>query len=285
MINANISIFFLLGLCFIPFGSSSQNYFDIGNISYANHSFDAGFETNILTAKLNGALELKNEDLILISYHFENTDFQDLKQPELDLFANSLIAGYLHFWNEKKWSYLAEIKLRHNSDLFHPAIKDLRPASWILFSFQKNEHLKLSAGLYYSKEFHKELFFPLLGIDWSIDENWNLSVLVPSNLRLEYILQEENWYAGLESEWSLFTYRLRENEDLSYFLKENLFTYFFLEKKLTGKFIAYIHLGNSQINKFEIYGNRNQLIPVIKLESDLLKNIGFRAGIAYRLRF
>lgn len=280
-----ISILLFVGLCFIPFQSFSQNYFDIGNISNAYQIYDTGFETNTLSLKLNSAFEINNADLILISYHFKNTAFQNLKQPELDLFTNSLLAGYLHFWNEKKWSYLAQIKLRHNSDLHRPALKDFRVASWILFGFQKNEHLKLSVGLYYNREFHKALFFPLFGIDWSIDEKWNLFILVPSHLRFEYTLQKENWYLGVESEWSLDTYRIRSQEAFNYFLKEDLFTYFFVEKKLTGNFITYIHLGNSQINKLEIYDKNNQLIPVSKFESDLLKNIGLRAGIAYRLGF
>ncbi|MUP45593.1 hypothetical protein E0K83_07510 [Gramella sp. BOM4] len=283
-------IFLLINMAAFSFQGYGQSYFDVGNLAYEHTLYGPGttneFDINRFTLQLNYAHQLKNEDYLLGFYAGEIFKFQNLEiaGDDLDLYANFLGAGYLHFWAEKKWSLLTQIRFKFNSDRFKPEIKYAQTGGWFLFSNKRSEKLSLFAGMYFNQEVDKTLIFPIGGIHWIPNEKWNLYILIPSNIRFEYILKKDSWYTGIESDWTLNSYLVHENDRINYFRKETLNTSFFIEKQLAGNFVLFAKIGNYQLNDYEAYGNNGALIPNSILDDNLLGNISFRGGIAYRIR-
>ncbi len=268
----------------------AQSYFDVANIAYEHSAYSpkngSDFSFDRFEARVNLGVELKNEDYILGTASAEVFKFQDVDYTgrELDLYSNFISAGYLHFWKDKEWSLLTQVRFKLNSDYFKPQIKDLQTGGWFMFSHVKSESLKLFAGMYFNQEVDKNLLFPIGGIHWLPNEKWNLYILIPSVIRWEWILKKNSWYTGLESDWNLNTYLIRENQEIYYFRKETLVTSLFIEKHITEKLVLYARVGNYQINDYEAFDRSEELIYQSQLDSGLIKNLSLKAGVAYRMR-
>ena len=281
----------VLALIITPSIAVAQSYFDIASISYEHSEYspqDApNFTFDRFQARINLGTELKNEDYILGSISGEIFKFQDVQfgSEELDLYSSFISAGYLHFWNDKKWSLLTQVRFKLNSDHFSLQLEDLQTGGWFMFTYKRSEKLSLFAGMYFNQEVDKDLLFPIGGIHWIPDDKWNLYVLVPSVIRFEWILKKNSWYTGLESDWNLNSYLIKEDRDLAYFRKETLVTSVFIEKHISEKLVFFGKLGNYQINDYEAFGNSGDQIRKPQLESGLLRNLSLQAGLAYRLRF
>ncbi len=282
-------IIFILFLWLPSCSFFSQSYFDIANITYEHAEYrpeDAsGFSFNRLQTKLNLGIELKNEDYILGALSGEVFKFKNIKNGEMvpDLYSNFVTGGYLHFWNEKKWSLVTEIRFKLNSDYHKPVLNDIQTGGWFLVT-HKARNFDWFAGMYFNQEVNENNLFPIGGIYWVPNEKWNLYVLVPSVIRLEYTLKENKWFTGLETQWNLNTYVINEISEIDYFRKETLVTSIFLEKNITEKLVLRANIGHYQINKFEAFNSSDELISTSQLGSKLIRNLSLNAGIAYRMR-
>ena len=284
------SIFFMI-LCTAFFEYSwGQSYFDIANVNYEHVSYSPekgeNFSINRFQAKLNVAFELKNDDLILGNYLGENFKIKDVEYngDRIDLYSNFLSGGYIHFWAEKKWNLLTQARIKLNSDSFKPDFPNLQLGGWFLFTYVRSKSLSYFAGAYYNQEVNKDLLFPIGGLHWTPSEKWNLYVLIPSTIRFEWVLKENEWYTGIESDWTLNSYLINKKSDINYFRKETLVTSIFIEKHLSDKMIFFGKIGNYQINDFEAYDISNKLISKPEFDSGLIKNVSIQAGFAYRMR-
>lgn len=281
----------LLWVSIIPWNLHSQSYFDVVNIAYEHSAYSpesaSDFSYNRFQAKVNLGIELKNEDFILGSYSGEIFKFQDIEctDEELGLYSNFLSAGYLHFWKDKKWSLLTQVRFKLNSDYHDLELNDIQTGGWFMFSHNINKELKFFAGMYFNQEVEKNLVFPIGGIHWLPNEKWNLYILIPSIIRFEWMLEKNNWYTGLESNWNLNSYFIKENPEIYYFRKETLITSIFIEKHISENLVFYARVGNYQINEYEAFNNSDDLINQSQLESELIRNLSLQAGIAFRIRF
>lgn len=281
---------FLLVLfsCF-PCINFAQSYFDIAHISLEHAEYwpknESGFSFNRFQAKINLGIELKNEDYILGALSGEVFKFQNIEYSEAgpDLYSNFVTGGYLHFWNEKKWSLVTEIRFKLNSDYHKPVFNDIQTGGWFLVT-HKARGFDWFAGMYFNQEVNENLIFPIGGIYWIPNERLNLYVLVPSVIRLEYTLEENKWFTGLETQWNLNTYLINEISETEFFRKETLVTSIFLEKNITRNLVLRANIGHYQINKFEAFNANDELIPQSQLDSKLIQNLSLKAGIAYRMR-
>lgn len=273
-----------------PSMAVSQSYFDILNVNYEYSEYSpenaSGFAFDRFQARINLGVELKNEDYILGTFSGEIFKFQNIEYSggELNLYSSFITAGYLHFWKDKEWSLLTQVRFKLNSDYYQTSISDIQTGGWFMFTYKRNEKLILFGGMYFNQEVNENLLFPIGGIHWIPDEKWNLYVLIPSIIRFEWILKENSWYTGLETDWNLNTYQIKENPDIYYFRKETLVTSLFIEKHISEKFVLYAKLGNYQINDYEAFVRSNELIRQSQLDSELIKNLSLQAGIAYRMR-
>lgn len=284
--------FFTFSILFflIQLSLNAQSYFDIANLGYEHATYSprepSSFNINRFHARINLGIELKNKDYILGNYYGEIFKFSDIDYSgrELNLFSNFLSAGYLHFWKDREWSLLTQVRFKLNSDYFRTNFKDIQPGGWFLFTQNRNDKVSLFAGMYFNQEVNKNLIFPILGVHWKPSEKWNLYVLIPSTIRFEWVLKKNHWYTGLESDWTLNTYVINEIPDIWYFRKETLITSIFIEKHITEKIILFGKVGNYQINDYEAYDNSDALISQPQLNAKLIENLSFQAGFAYRMR-
>ncbi|TRO66395.1 DUF6268 family outer membrane beta-barrel protein [Christiangramia sabulilitoris] len=284
------TLFLIITMTAFSMHSLGQSFFDVGNLSYENVNYRPGSEQNYnvvkFSARLNYGHQIKNEDYLLVFYSGEIFKFQDISiaGDDLDLYANFIGAGYLHFWKNKKWSLLTQVRFKFNSDEFNPLIKYAQTGGWFLLTNKRSEKLNFFAGMYFNQEVEKTLIFPIGGLHWIPNNKWNLYVLIPSNIRFEYILKKECWYTGIESDWTLNSYRVHKNPGIYYFRKETLNTSVFIEKQFSKSIVIFGKIGNYQLNDFEAYDLQNNLIPNSSLDSNLIDNLSLQVGMAFRLR-
>ncbi|MDX1543828.1 MAG: DUF6268 family outer membrane beta-barrel protein [Christiangramia sp.] len=269
---------------------NAQSFFDVVNLGYEHTEYSlenaSDFSFDRFQGRINPGVELKNGDYILGTFSGEIFKFQNIEYggEELELYSNFISAGYLHFWKDKEWSLLTQVRFKLNSDYYKLELGDIQTGGWFMFSHDQSEVLKLFAGMYFNQEVDKNLLFPIGGIHWLPNDKWNLYILIPSLLRFEWMLKKNNWYTGLESDWNLNSYLIKENPEIHYFRMETLVTSLFIEKHISEKLVLYAKIGNYQINDYEAFDNSDELIPQSQLESGLIKNLSFKAGVAYRMR-
>ena len=82
----------------------------------------------------------------------------------------------------KKWETVLLVIPKIASD-FRDAIdaNDYQYGGVFLEHFVPNEKLKIKAGIYYNREAFGNLFVPLVGVDWKVNDRINLYGILPTN--------------------------------------------------------------------------------------------------------
>jgi len=127
---------------------------------------------------------------------------------------------------------------RISSDLAKPLDgNDYQIGGIALATYKKKETLKYSFGAYYNSEFFGDYYIPLLGIDWNINNKWNLFGTLPINLNLEYKMNK-TVHAGMGLNLLTNSYRIQDHD----FLRIDDYS---------AKFILDIYMMKNQVISFE----------------------------------
>lgn len=201
-----------------------------------------------------------------------------------NLFSVSLPVGFMIVSPGKKWKYTGIFIPKVNSDMRDDLGNDFQFGGIALVTRVFRSDMQFKFGMYYNREFWGNFFLPLLGLDWKINERWQMYGVMPSNFRFEYKVSK-NWNTGIG--WRSFqrSFRLSEtfNNDFIWVKENQVKVYFegFVYKNLlltadVYRSITYelsrndysdVNLKKSGLSTFEPFQN----------------NMGFTVGFAYRI--
>ena len=182
-------IFFILLFPF--FCCQAQPFLDVAGAYYQYSPADKPAHNHIVNTSLSSfylTIPVRiDSDYIVFNPVYEN--FQ-LEFPEsyVDRSFHSayMPLTWLHQWNSK-WKTAFVFIPRMNSRLEEPlSTKDFQWGGAILTSYQRSGNLKYKAGIYYNSEFFGPFVIPLLGIDWNVNQKWNVFGVLPGSMNVEY---------------------------------------------------------------------------------------------------
>ena len=143
------------------------------------------------------------------------------------LFSISAPVGLQLVSKNQKWKCTGIFITKINSDFKDDLSKDLQFGGIGLVTKVINENLQVRLGLYYNKEFFGDFFMPLGGIDWKINNKWQMYGTLPSNFRIEYNIYK-SWNTGLGFRSFLRSFRLNNiySNDFIWIRENQLKIYF-----------------------------------------------------------
>lgn len=280
-------------ILFIVMQVNSQSYVDIVNYNnqnfFSHYNDSANSPVYIQDNLLNIFIpkQLKNDNVLLFRVSSEKAVVKRDGPAAFteNLFSISVPVGFVFVSKNKVWKHTFIFIPKVNSDLRDDLKHDFQYGGIGLFTYVKNDRCQFKFGMYYNREFWGNFFLPLLGIDWKINDKWQLYGVMPSNLRLEYRLAK-NWFTGLG--WRSFqrSFRLSQpfNNDFVW-VKENQLKAFFegyIYKNLVLSFDVYNSI-TYELSRND-YSDVNQKKSGLSTFEPFQKNFGFTIGFAYRIK-
>jgi Domain of unknown function (DUF6268) len=192
-----------------------------------------------------------------------------------------------------KWSSYFEICPKINSDFKNIGWNHFQLGGTLLMYYEKKKNFFWQFGVYYNQEAFGPYPMILLGLDWRIDPNNYIGVLLPAFITYERKLNSK-FYTGFEMELSGESYRLGgslfNNSYISQF-GENKFSFvieprLFLDYYISKHIVIYLKPGIRLFLKDEQYDDKdNRLINSDYVQGQIKNCFYMEAGIAFRFRY
>lgn len=260
---------------------NNQNFFSHYNDSANSPVYIQDHLLNLFLPK-----KFKNDNVLIIRVNSEQAVVKRDGPTSYteNLFSVSVPVGFMYVSKSKKWKYTGIFIPKVNSDLRDDLAHDFQYGGIALVTHVYNSNLQLKLGMYYNREFWGNFFLPLVGVDWKINDRFQMYGVMPSNYRFEYKVSK-NWNTGLG--WRSFqrSFRLSEtfNNDFVWVRENQVKAYFegFVYKNLLFTVDIYRSI------TYELSRNDYQDVNLTKRGLSTFepfeKNMGFTLGFAYRL--
>ncbi len=202
----------------------------------------------------------------------------------------SLPLGMKLVSKSKKWETVVLVIPKIASD-FKDAIDayDYQYGGIFLEHFVPNDKVKIKAGLYYNREAFGNLFVPLVGVDWKVNDRINLYGILPTNYKVEFNLAKNKLYTGLNLKFFTRSFRLSKSSNYDYVRYDESQVKLFVDYFVVPKVLVFAEVGYSigkspwqhkygTNDKKEAYYGNPIYTPI--------KNYPIiSVGVAYRVRF
>lgn len=191
--KTSLLIFLFTSIFFIAL---SQPYIDVVNVSYLqSRSTDLlskeknSFGFDWWNASLSLPFVLKDSSTFIMGVSFNELNFN----KEAPLFINNEkdLNGSLTYqvqWKNKKWK-TAFVFLTRYSHGFFDELNNIDGWQWggaVLNTLSLKENIKIKFGIYGNLEYFGPYIIPLAGIDWRINQKWNVFGVLPGSMAIEY---------------------------------------------------------------------------------------------------
>lgn len=113
----------------------------------------------------------------------------------------------------KDWRWLAIVGVKTNIEngTFDSATM-WRGILWGKYYWRDNVNLHI--GVIAAIGMHKNNWYPLAGFDWRINEEWEIDLVFPMQMGVNYFISE-NWVASVRAQFLSERHRLKGNEPMS----------------------------------------------------------------------
>jgi hypothetical protein len=271
----------LFSIVFLRFQLPAQPFIDLVSVRY--YSMPASYEYEVRETEgnnkwftVNTDLPLKlKDDYLLFSPAYE---MYVLPEPNNEnLSTTSLPISYIKQWKNPSWKTAFTLIPRVSFSEFAES-NIYQQGAAIVAIYKKRENLKYKFGVYYNSEYFGFFMLPLLGIDWNINERWNLFGILPSSMNLEYKMSR-GMGAGLSFRSITNSFRAFEYD---YFKIQDNHLRFLLDFYFTRHLVMTAEVGHSILRKYS-RGFRNSSD---KNETDLKIEDGvvYKIAFAWRIR-
>jgi hypothetical protein len=274
---------FFLALFSFPFSFQvqAQPFIDIVSVRY--YSMPASYEReikqyegNISWFTVNTDLPIKlKEDYLVFSPSYER---YSLPEPNNEnLYTICLPSTYIMQWKNPSWKTAVTLIPRISFSEFASS-NIYQQGTAVIAIYKKKENLKYKFGAYYNSEFFGFFILPLLGIDWNMNDRWNLFGILPGSMNLEYKMSKA-MSAGLAFRSITNSFRAFEHH---YFKVEDNHLRFFLDFYFTKHLVMTAEAGHSLLRKY----SRGFRDSSDKEETDLMIEDGviYKIALGWRIR-
>ena len=282
-------------LLLISLKGISQPYVDIisANAQLLQSNYKDALKSkntsNNYYANLTLPIKIDSQNYVIV--RFSGEDLQSSIKNSFYNQTNNLYAGVLpiglqHQTKNKKWTVLGLIMPKLSSD-FKDKISsyDMQLGGYGLVTYNHSNKLKIKLGLYYNREYFGDFFMPLGGIEWKVNERFQMYGVLPTFYRFEFTAVKKKLYTGFEFRSYTRSYRLDAAENHNYVknkeIKAKIYIDFYIKQKLIlfadfGRTIGYSP--QEYLYGTKILANANPLYTSI--QDAFLLNV----GLAFRIR-
>jgi Domain of unknown function (DUF6268) len=181
--------------------SSAQYYTELFSLNQQSYLYRSPTSLQLSNLACNAVIPIvrKNGDVFLIRNSFEQIEIQQSAATD-KLWSLALPMGYQ--WTSKKWSNLRWLSLvipkwaggNHRS--FSDA-SGWQYGIYALATWTKSPTFKYKLGMYINQEFFGTFVVPLIGLDWKVNERFQIFGTLPNSMKLHYQLKPNRWNIAL----------------------------------------------------------------------------------------
>ena len=263
----------------------SQPYLDIARVSYAyvpekglNDKIDP-LLSNFYSVSLLFPIELKKGgDAILLNPFFEHSQ-GTIGDHHFHVISQGLMTGFLKKSANKKWSLLTAFFLRRNKEAEKKVVGPWQYGGVILGSWIKGSNFDIKLGLYYNREYFRNMFMPLVGIDWKINDKNTLFGILPGSLVFEHKLNK-TFFTGFTFHGLTSAYRLNAT-DFNYLRVNDNQAGLFLDTYIAPKLVFTTEAGYTAFRKYRFGFRSDTRSSYTDLKND---NFYIKASLAFRIQ-
>lgn len=275
---------FLTILIFCSITAKAQPYLDLAQVSYQNSPGGQPKEFQHLRAQVNVPVVFKDSSVFLLNPIWEE---RWLKTTE---FSNRQNYQGLILWFTyskrlgKKWEAMMGFVPRFNGEPEVQFKDGFQAGGALLLTYKKRPGLSFKFGGYYNNEFFGHFFWPLLGIDWKINNKQRFFATLPAFATYEYRASKKISWGG---NFRTFTNSYREyiypniDTHIAYTRFDDNQVGAYLDFYPMPKLVLNAEAGYSIMRRIESAASKNSK-PFIISEHD---GLYFRLAVQYRLRF
>ena len=270
----------------------SYGYFTTSNLKASNTSVSQ-FETGISGGY--GFLLNEREDELSFGgdYQFFQLKNELEEQIPLGIHSTALSIDYLKHWKNPKWGSTISGGIALISDYRTDSYSAYQTNLNALFHYGNSSDLIWTFGLMYSSQPFGPWFFPILGVDWKINDRLFFETFLFSNLYLEYQLKNNKLYTGLdiEANGQSFVLSSYQGEIDSYITSfATSFPYYpfdntvFLDYYFNNGFVLFAKAGVRISQEYVHYSENHFPVETSLYNSAIDPSFMAKVGIAYRVR-
>ncbi|MEM6344443.1 MAG: DUF6268 family outer membrane beta-barrel protein [Bacteroidota bacterium] len=139
-------------------------------------------------------------DLLSVGLAYQGLELKTtLDEPQtLNIHNTSIGLGWLKNWKNLSWASSVSIGLAAVSDYQSSINSAFQNSFSANLHYGKSEELIWTFGVLYSDQPFGPWVFPVLGVDWNINDRLYFSTILFSHAYLEYAIKPKFWYAGVE---------------------------------------------------------------------------------------
>jgi hypothetical protein len=243
-----------------------QTYTDIINLSFQTNpdyfnKQDSFVARTIENFYIKLPVSINKSTYIISGGSFEKQTF-NYSSSIFNFYSPSIYFGFQKQWNEKhKLLFLTMPKLF--ADQIHFSLADVQFRAYGLWKIKKSESLTYNLGIYFNNEYYGLNITPLVGVDWKVSDELNLSCTLPQKLNIEYKIkpylfighQIQNQKRSIKTYYFGSKYYLREGNDILGSTSLSVYAYLFY------KIIAFtVETGYVLNDYFTLYDNNSNKI-------------------------
>ncbi|HEX7413126.1 MAG TPA: DUF6268 family outer membrane beta-barrel protein [Bacteroidia bacterium] len=272
----------------------SQPFVDIVNTSYQslNTTYKDSLKSKNTTTNyfLNITLPIRvdSQNTIIIRLYGEQLQSSiknDSYNQTNNLYSTLMPIGLQHEWKNKKWKVLVLAMPKLSSDFKNKTSSyDMQLGGYGLVTYTKSDKLKFKLGLFYNREFFGNFFVPLAGVDWRVNDRFQMYGVLPTSYRFEYAIVKQILYGGLAFKSYTRSYRL-SNINHDYVRNGELQAKAFIDVYIKKKFVLFAEFGRtiSYSPLAYLYGTKTETsnFPIYTKIQDAFF---FNVGLAFRIR-
>jgi len=293
-------IFAFVLFMLLPGYSFGQGYIEGANISYEHipikiktPSGDQKFTGNSLKIGTNIPLFLNpnKSKYLIVGGNLEAFNFSGT-HPDFEVkrvYSISPTLGYSTMVS-KSFNLTALLMPTMNSEYKNIKGSDIKFAAIVRGSWKVSETITWKAILGYRRQFYGPQYVALVGMDWKLNDKWQLYGDIPHNLTASYAVNEK-----VNTGFNLFvqnsTYRL-DNQD-RYFEYNTVNPGLFAERYISSKWALRATAAYTLIRNMEIYNKTDKADGFVDfyelgdrnnpINPEVSRGMSFKIGLSYRI--
>ena len=279
----------------------SQPFVDILNTSFQSLNTTYKYSTKLKNSTsnyfLNITLPIKidSQNTIIVRVYGENLYSRtkiDTSELSFNLTSALMPIGLQHETKNKKWKYVGLIMPKMSGHLREEKTnKDFQLGGYGLATYNINAKVKFKFGLFYNREFFGNFFVPLVGVDWRVNDRFQMYGVLPTSYRMEYAVIKQKLYAGLAFKSYTRSYHIDlhsgKSDSTNVYVRNNeLQVKAFVDCYIAKRFVLFGEFGRTLNYSPKMYwSDSKNLVKGFNLYSPIQDNFFFNVGLAYRIRF
>lgn len=274
-----------------------QQSIDLANVYYRTSPYnklnDGSDQKHLNTigvdAKLPVVINKSNVFILGLEHQHNSINSLNDVHRNLEFSTNALQLGIEHTWNSKSKLLMLSFT-RLNSDFNRIDATHLQQGGLVLGTTKRNETFEWKYGLYYNAEFYGNMFVPLFGFNWKINDALTMKAVLPVSFDLAYKC-DSNLIAGLKFEGTNASFRTNQNDNStpSYIDKADNNLWVYTEFEMAKNIWFHAKLGHSILRNYKMYDNEEvmdwKLGPINMGDNRSTNNSSFKNGLSLEARF